>query len=140
MVPQIVMSWTLEAETSVAFRRVDAELAARLREEVGIYSGHMLGGDTALLGCGEYLIGRVAIVEQRYDDAIAAMTKAVEYAHERALHHLATNHRVDLARALLGRAGTADADQARALLTEAIETADALGLAPAAREARSLVA
>jgi class 3 adenylate cyclase len=138
LVPQIVVPWVLEGETSVAYRAGERGLAGRLRDEVAPYAGQMLGGGTALLGAGDFLIGRVAFVEQRYEDAVASTARALELAAGWGLELLATKHRIDLARALLARDGPGDADQARAVLTEALETADRLGLAAAATEARSL--
>ena len=139
LVPQVIMPWTLEAETNLAYRTGDATLAGRLRDDVAPYAGHMLGGDTALLGLGDYLIGRVAFVEGRHDDAVAATTRAIEMSERWSLDRLTTNHRIDLARALLGRNGPGDADGARVNLTEALATAERLGLAPAATEARGLL-
>jgi hypothetical protein len=46
---------------------------------------------------------------------------------------------VELARALLSRGGAGDADRATALLTEAVEAADGLGLGVAARDGRQLL-
>jgi hypothetical protein len=139
LVPQVIMPWVLDAETAVAYRIGDTELAARLRDDVAPYAGHMLGGDTALLGTGDYLIGRVAIVEGRFDDAVAATTRAIEIADRWAFERLATHHRIDLARALLARNGTGDAGLARTTLTQALETAERLGLAAAATEVRTLL-
>jgi tetratricopeptide (TPR) repeat protein len=139
LVPQVIMPWTLEAETAVAYRVGDTMLAARLRDDVAPYAGHMLGGDTGLLGTGDYLIGRVAFVEGCYDDAIAATTRAIEIAHRWGFDRLTTNHRIDLARALEARGGPGDGDLARAALTDALATADRLGLVAAASEARTLL-
>jgi len=138
-VPQVLAPWTLEAETSVALRCDDVVLAARLRDEVGVFAGQVLGSDTELLGTGEYLIGRVAFVEGRFDDAVGASSAALEAADGYGWRRIATSCRIDVARALLARGEPGDADRARELLAEAIETADALGLAPAAAEARTLL-
>jgi hypothetical protein len=129
----------LDAETAVAYRVGDLELAARLRDDVAPYAGHMLGGDTALLGTGDYLIGRIAFVEGRYDDAIAATTRAIEIADRWEFDRLTAHHRIDLARSLLARGGAGDEDLARASLAHAVETADRLGLAAAAAEAHTLL-
>ncbi len=139
LVPQVIFPWALEAETAVAYRVGDTDLAARLRDDVAPYAGHMLGGDTGLLGTGDYLIGRIAFVEGRFDDAIAATTRAIEVADRWGFEFLGTNHRIDLARALLARDAAGDADLARAALTQALETADRLGLIAAATEARTLL-
>ena len=139
-VPQIIVPWALAGETSVAYHAGDRAMAPRLRDEVAPYAGRMLGGGTTLLGAGDFLIGRIALLEERYDDAIAASTRALELASGWGLDLHATNHRVDLARALLARGGAGDADRARAVLTEALETADHLGLVTAGNEARSLLA
>jgi len=138
LVPQVIVPWVLDAETAVAYRVGDTTLAARLRDEVAPFAAHMLGGDTALLGAGDFLIGRVAYVEERYDDAVTATARAIEAAARWGLDRLTTNHRIDLARALLARDGTGDADLARAHLTEALETAERLGLVAAVAEARTL--
>ncbi len=138
LVPQVILPWTLEAETAVAYRGSDMKLAARLRDDVAPYAGHMLGGDTGLLGTGDYLIGRVAFVEGRYDAAVAATMRAIEVADRWAFDRLATNHRIDLARALLARNAAGDAELARASLSQALESAERLGLVAAATEARTL--
>jgi hypothetical protein len=137
--PQVVMPWILESETSVAYRCADSALAESLRDQVAPFEGHILGGDTALLGTGEYLMGRIAFVEGRFDDAVDLGARAVEIETGHGWSLRATNHRIDLARALLARDGPGDADQARALLAEAIDTGDRLGLVAAATEARSLL-
>jgi hypothetical protein len=139
LVPQVIMPWTLEAETNLAYRTGDATLAARLRDDVAPFAGHMLGGDTALLGLGDFLIGRVAFVEGRYDDAVAATTRAIEMSDRWSLDRLTTNHRIDLARTLVARGDVGDDEGARSVLTEALATAERLGLAPAAAEARALL-
>jgi len=139
LVPQVIMPWVLDAETAVAYRAGDTQLAARLRDDVAPYAGHMLGGDTALLGAGDYLIGRVAFVEGRSDDAVAATTRAIEIADRWAFERLATHHRIDFARALRARDATGDAELARTTLTQALETAERLGLAAAAIEAHTLL-
>ena len=138
LVPQVVVPWVLESETTVAYRAGERGLAGRLRDEVAPFAGQMLGAGTALLGAGDFLIGRVAFLEERYDDAAAATTRALELATGWGLDLLATRHRIDLTRALLARDGPGDADRARAVLTEAIETADGLGLVAAQNEARAL--
>jgi hypothetical protein len=140
LVPQLIMPWILEAEVAVAYRVGDSALAARLRDDVAPYTGHMLGGDTGLLGTGDYLIGRVAFVEGRFDDAVDATTRAIAAVEPWGFDRLVTNHRLDLARALLARNAAGDADQAQATLTQAVETAERLGLAAAAAEARTLLA
>jgi tetratricopeptide (TPR) repeat protein len=137
--PQVVMPWILESETSVAYRCADSALAESLRDQVAPFEGHILGGDTALLGTGEYLMGRIAFVEGRFDDAVDLGARAVEIETGHGWSLRATNHRIDLARALLARDGPGDADQARALLAEAIDTGDRLGLVAAATEARTLI-
>ena len=139
LVPQVIVPWVLAAETAVAYRINDAGLAARLCDDVAPFAGHMLGGDTALLGFGDYLIGRVAFVEGRYDDAVAATTTAIELTDRWGLDLLTTRHRIDLARELLARNGKGDADAARAILTTALETAERLGLVAATTEARTLL-
>jgi tetratricopeptide (TPR) repeat protein len=138
-VPSVAQLWWLEAEVSVAYRTGDRELAARLRDEVAVYAGEVLGADTALFGAGEHFIGRIAFVEGRYDDAVAGAERALEFATQWDLALLATKHRVDLARALLARDADGDAERARQLLTEALDTAERCGLDGPAAEARSLL-
>lgn len=139
LAPQVIVPWVLEAKTAVAYRAHAVELAATLRDEVAPYAGHMLGGDTALLGFGDYLIGRVAFVEGRFDDAVDATQRAIELGDRWGLDLLTTNHRIDLARALVARGAPGDADRARTALAEATDTADRLGLVAAATEARMLL-
>ena len=105
LVPQVVVPWVLESETTVAYRAGERVLAGRLRDEVAPFAGQMLGAGTALLGAGDFLIGRVAFLEGRYDDAVAATTRALELATGWGLDRLATRHRIDLTRALLARDG-----------------------------------
>ena len=76
LVPQVVVPWVLESETTVAYRAGERVLAGRLRDEVAPFAGQMLGAGTALLGAGDFLIGRVAFLEERYDDAVAATNRA----------------------------------------------------------------
>ncbi|HEY8217140.1 MAG TPA: AAA family ATPase, partial [Acidimicrobiia bacterium] len=140
LAPQLMQHWTLAYEAGLALRTDDTSLAARVAADLEPFAGHFLGGDTAIMGAAEGAMARAAIVEGRFDAAVPLGEHALSEAEQRGWHALATQHRVDLARALLGRAGPGDADRARALLTEAIETADALGLAPAGRDARSLLA
>lgn len=139
-VPQVVMAWVREAETAVAFRTGDVALAARLRDEVAPFAGHMMGGDTGLLGTGDYLIGRVAFVEGRYDDAVVAMSTAIEIADHWGLELLVAKHRVDLARALAARGAPGDAERARTALADALEAADRLGLLAVSSDAASVSA
>jgi hypothetical protein len=139
LVPQVIVPWVLEAETTVAYRTGDTALAARLRDEVAPFAGHMLGGDTALLGTGDYLSGRIAFIEGRFDDAVAATTRAIEASDRWSFDRLTTNHRIDLGRTLLARDGAGDGDLARATLTDALATAERLGLVAAANEIRTLL-
>jgi tetratricopeptide (TPR) repeat protein len=140
LAPQLLKHWTLAYESTYVLRTNDAATAARVAVDLEPFRNHFLGGDTGLMGAAEGAMARAAIVEGRFDDAVALAEHALGAAEQRGWHTLVTQHRVDLARALLGRAEPGDADRAQPLLTEAIETADALGLAPAAREARSLLA
>ena len=139
LAPQLLQQWTLAYEAVYALRTGDAAIAARLTVDLEPFRNHFLGGDTTLLGAAEGAMARAAIVEGRFADAVELAEHALAAAAQRGWHTLATQHRVDLSCALLGRAGPGDTDRAAALLAEAIETADALGLAPAAREARSLL-
>jgi class 3 adenylate cyclase/tetratricopeptide (TPR) repeat protein len=138
--PRLLQQWTLMYEATLALRTGNADLAARVTRDLEPLRGHFLGGDTTMWGAAEGIMARAAMAEGRYDDAVGFGELALAAAQQRGWHTLATRHRVDLSRALFGRAGPGDEDRARALLTEAIETADALGLVPAAREARSLLA
>jgi class 3 adenylate cyclase/tetratricopeptide (TPR) repeat protein len=139
LIPLVVKPWACDAETSVVYRTGDASRAPSLRTEVDRWRGLMLGGDTGLLGSGDYLVGRIAAVEGRLDDAVGALTSAIEFTDSRGLHRLTTGRRVDLARALFARDEPGDADRAAKLLQQAIEVADALGLVAAGNDARSLL-
>jgi tetratricopeptide (TPR) repeat protein len=140
LVPGIVGPWWLEAEVSVAYRTGDRDLAASLRDQVASYAGSILGADTVLFGAGEYLIGRIAFVEGRYDDAVAGAEHAIGFADRWSLALLSAKHRIDLVRALLARDSAGDANAARNVLAEALETSDRLGLGGPAAEARELLA
>jgi class 3 adenylate cyclase/tetratricopeptide (TPR) repeat protein len=139
LAPQVLRQWTLAYEAGIALRTGDAALAARVAAELEPFRGHFLAGDTGIFGAAEGALARVAIVERRFDEAVPLAEHALAAVETRGWHALATQQRVDLARARLGRAGAGDAEHARALLAEAIETADALGMAPAGAEARTLL-
>ena len=65
---------------------------------------------------------------------------AVAVVEAHGLRALVVEHQVDLARVLLSHGGPGDGDRAKALLTEALDAADGLGLRTAARDARQLLA
>jgi tetratricopeptide (TPR) repeat protein len=140
LAPHFMQQWILVYEAGLALRTGNGEFAARVAADLEPLRGHFLGGDTTMYGAAEGAMARCAIVEGRLDDAVDLAGHAVAAAKARGWHSLATQQGVDLGRALLGRAGPGDSDRARTLLTDAIETAEALGLEPAAREARSLLA
>jgi class 3 adenylate cyclase len=138
LVPQLLQAWTLSNEAAVAFRGADPELADGLGTELEPFRGSFLGADTQLIGPAEYVIARVAYTQHRFDDAVAFSEQAVDVADRLGLHQLATQHRIDAARARLARNHAGDSERAQALLIIAHDAATAMGLRPAQREALAL--
>ena len=112
LAPQLLQQWTLAYEAVYALRTGDAAIAARLTVDLEPFRNHFLGGDTTLLGAAEGAMARAAIVEGRFADAVELAEHTLAAAAQRGWHTLATQHRVDLSRALLGRAGPGDTDRA----------------------------
>lgn len=140
LVPWLLMHWVLSYETAIAFRTGDRELAARCSEALEPFRGHLLGGDTSLIGSAEGVLGRAAFTVGRLDDAIELMEHALAVAVGLDLHAVVAQQQIDLGRALLARDGPGDADRANAFLAEARKAAAAMGMPPAVAEADSLLA
>jgi hypothetical protein len=140
LAPQVLRHWTLHYEAVVALRCSDRELARRVAEELEPYRGTFIGGSTLIFGAAEGAMALAAIVDERFDDAVALAEHALVEAESRGWRTLATQHRIALARALLGRSGPVDADRAATVLQEAVEAANACGLVLIEREARALLA
>jgi tetratricopeptide (TPR) repeat protein len=140
LAPQVVMQWTAAYGIAVALRTDDADLAARCGAILEPMRGHLLGGDTSMLGPVESTLGRAALVQGRLDEAVALMEHSLAVNDALGFSALAAQQRIDFGRTLLARNGTGDADRARTLLTAAKEAAAAMGMPPAVAEADSLLA
>jgi class 3 adenylate cyclase/tetratricopeptide (TPR) repeat protein len=138
--PQVVMQWVLSYEATVAFRTNDRELARTVGDELEPFRGHILGGDTSVMGAAEGALGRAVFTQGRFDAAVVLMDEALVVAERLDLHAVAAQQRMDLARALLARGGAGDTDRAHTLLTEAKDAAVAMGMPLAVTEAESLLA
>ncbi len=138
--PQVLRHWMLHYEAVVALRCDARDLAQRLADELEPFRGTFIGGSTLMFGATEGTMALVAIVDQRFDEAIPLAEHAIAEADRRGWRTLSTEYRIALARAFLGRGASGDADRAAATLRDAIETADACGLVLMAEEARDLLA
>jgi hypothetical protein len=138
--PRVLRHWTLHYEVVVALRCDDRALARRVADELEAFRGSFIGGSTLVFGAAEGAMALAAIVDERFDDAIPLAEHALTEAEARGWRTLAAQHRIALARALVGRGAAGDADRAATALRDAIETADACGLVLIEREARELLA
>jgi tetratricopeptide (TPR) repeat protein len=136
LAPQVVMQWTAAYGIAVALRTDDADLAARCGAILEPMRGHLLGGDTSMLGPVESTLGRAALVQGRLDEAVALMEHSLAVNDALGFSALAAQQRIDFGRTLLARNGTGDADRARTLLTAAKEAAAAMGMPPRRRRGR----
>ena len=95
---------------------------------------------TGLVGAAARPLGRALAAAGRADEAIDVLTAAIAADRGRGGIPLAARAQRDLAETLLARGASGDDARAAALLEEAAETADRLGLAAPVRRARALLA
>jgi class 3 adenylate cyclase/tetratricopeptide (TPR) repeat protein len=140
LAPTVVADQLVETRARLVTRVGGSERAARVRKAAEAYAGELLGADSFLYGAAERAIGNLLSVEGRHDEAAPLLEHALAVVKAHELRALVVEHQVDLARVLLSRGVPGDSDRAKALLTEAFDAADGLGLDTAARDARQLLA
>jgi class 3 adenylate cyclase/tetratricopeptide (TPR) repeat protein/type II secretory pathway predicted ATPase ExeA len=138
-VPVVVSEQLVETRARIVTVIGGAERAAPVRTDAEKYAGELLGCDTFLSGAAERSIGNMLLVEGRPDEAVGLLDHALAVVETHGFRALVVEHQVELARALLARAGAGDTDRAARLLSEAAEAAGKLGLVAAGRDARSLL-
>jgi tetratricopeptide (TPR) repeat protein len=139
LVPMVIADQLLEEQARIVGRVGGAARAARVRGVAERYAGQLLGSDYFLYGPAERAIGNMFSVEGRPEEAVPLLEHALAVVEAHRWRALVVDHQVDLARALLQRGGPGDAPRARTLLGVAVEAADDLGLAVAARDGRQLL-
>ena len=140
LAPTVVADQLVETRVRLVMLVGGSERAARVRKAAEAYAGELLGADSFLYGAAERAIGNLLSVEGRHDEAVPLLEHALAVVEAHGLRALVVEHQVDLARVLLSHGGPGDGDRAKALLTEALDAADGLGLRTAARDARQLLA
>jgi hypothetical protein len=116
----------------------DADHARVVEEKLRHFTGLIAYGGISEMGSVDGLLGRLAFVDGRHDEAdgLFASGLALEDGFDAPV--LAAYTRLWWARCLLERGADDDAARAQTLLTEAIATADRLGMTHVAAEARTL--
>jgi tetratricopeptide (TPR) repeat protein len=103
------------------------------------FAGELLGSDAAILGAADAARGRFAAARGDLDAAITLL-EAAHALHQRLeLHQLVVESGLDLGRVLLRRDRPGDHEAAQLILSETVEGADRIGMAPALAEARALL-
>jgi hypothetical protein len=116
----------------------DPELSAPVEEKLRHFRGLMAYGGIMEFGSIDGLLGRLAFNDSRLDEADELFASGLALEDSFGAHVLAAYTRLWWARCLLERDAGGDSVRAQALLAGAITTADRLGMAHVAAEARTL--
>jgi class 3 adenylate cyclase/tetratricopeptide (TPR) repeat protein len=103
-------------------------------------AGELLGSDAGILGAADAARGRFAAVRDDLDTAVALLEAGHALHLRLELHQLIVESGLDLGRILLRRNGPRDQEVAQHVLGETAQTAERIGMAPALRDARALLA
>jgi DNA-binding CsgD family transcriptional regulator len=142
-VPRFVLLTTLQGTAELAAEFNDRERAEEVYQLLTPFADLFVcggAGVVAILGSARLPLGRAAATMGRLDDAIRHLRAAVEM-HERAgMPPYAAHSRYHLASVLARRRRPGDRDEAAALATACVATAEQLGMAPLLANATELVA
>jgi predicted ATPase len=118
----------------------DIEAAARIYDYLRPHQGHLpTTGGWMCVGVVDRFLGMLAATLGRLDDAAAHYKTALEVEERMKARPLAARTRYWFARTLLERNGPTDHDQASRLVHDTLATAEELGMAPLATDARVLL-
>jgi DNA-binding CsgD family transcriptional regulator/tetratricopeptide (TPR) repeat protein len=141
-VPRFVLLTTLQGTAELAAEFNDRERAEEVYQLLTPFADLFVcggAGVVAILGSARLPLGRAAATMGRLDDAIRHLRAAVEM-HERAgMPPYAAHSRYHLASVLARRRRPGDRDEAAALATACVATAEQLGMAPLLANATELV-
>lgn len=139
LLPTVLVDYSLGFRVESARLLDDPVLAEAVRVEAEPFAGQFLATDLFHHGAAEHVLGVAALVEGRADDAVGLLDHAVAVVARCGFDALVVAQSIDLARALLVRGRAGDRDRAQALLAEALEAAERMGLGFAASDARELL-
>jgi len=133
LLPPLAEHYSFNERAEAAARLGDAELAARIRPRLDPFEGELIANDPYLVGTVEHALGLLDHAEGKYDDAVPRLEHDVFVMAAHGWRGLEARHRIDLARSLLARDDTGDAELAADHLDVADALATELGMAASTR-------